>query len=520
MTYEQAGGGRAGLGIDIRNNTVLTLKDRVAHHTTTGLSTVEISSKNAPKLVAEFEKFYDNTNLKYKSYVLRGDYSKISKVKKLLAKHEIEIYPAEERTVKAYDYYTRSFKTLKTTINDWVVTTDQPKGKMVKVLFEAEAKLVNPLTYDITAWSLPFAYGLHGFASETLIRANKNLINNNVQNTKVTHKNTYAYINKWDEVSDAAFLGDLLEEGFNVRHSNKAFSIEGNQFDRGSLIVMRGENMHILNFDEIIVEIANRLSKNLTAVNSGYVDTGADFGSSSVSLIKSKNMAVLSGEGTSSLSFGEIWHFFETQLNYPLQVINTRNFNRIDFSKYDVLILPNGYSIDKDKLKVLSDYVIKGGTIISIGRSLNNFADKEGFNLKVKKDTLNDKKTGEENLTPYDQRKHVNIKNTITGSIFKSTIDSSHPLAFGYSNEYYSLKLSANSYELLDTGFNIGYFPENTVNTSGYAGENALKKVPNSLLFGVEPKGRGQIIYMVDNPLFRSFWENGKLFFANAVFLN
>jgi len=25
---------------------------------------------------------------------------------------------------------------------------------------------------------------------------------------------------------------------------------------------------------------------------------------------------------------------------------------------------------------------------------------------------------------------------------------------------------------------------------------------------------------MVDDPLFRAFWENGKLFFANALFLN
>jgi len=24
---------------------------------------------------------------------------------------------------------------------------------------------------------------------------------------------------------------------------------------------------------------------------------------------------------------------------------------------------------------------------------------------------------------------------------------------------------------------------------------------------------------MIDNPLFRGFWENGKLFFANALFM-
>jgi len=26
-------------------------------------------------------------------------------------------------------------------------------------------------------------------------------------------------------------------------------------------------------------------------------------------------------------------------------------------------------------------------------------------------------------------------------------------------------------------------------------------------------------VYIVDNTLFRSFWENGKLFFVNAVFM-
>lgn len=65
----------------------------------------------------------------------------------------------------------------------------------------------------------------------------------------------------------------------------------------------------------------------------------------------------------------------------------------------------------------------------------------------------------------------------------------------------------------------MAYFDESTKNVNGFAGKNALKNVPKSLLFGEEQIGRGSIIYMVDNPLFRAFWENGKLFFANAIFL-
>jgi len=30
--------------------------------------------------------------------------------------------------------------------------------------------------------------------------------------------------------------------------------------------------------------------------------------------------------------------------------------------------------------------------------------------------------------------------------------------------------------------------------------------------------GRGQVVYLIDNPLYRGFWEQGKLLFANAVF--
>ena len=107
----------------------------------------------------------------------------------------------------------------------------------------------------------------------------------------------------------------------------------------------------------------------------------------------------------------------------------------------------------------------------------------------------------------------------ITGSVFKSTLDTSHPLAFGYNNTYFSLKLSGNSYAYLKDGNNIAYFYKDAINVSGFAGSKALKNVPESLLFGEEEMGNGSVIYMVDNPLFRSFWENGKLFFVNAVFL-
>ena len=106
----------------------------------------------------------------------------------------------------------------------------------------------------------------------------------------------------------------------------------------------------------------------------------------------------------------------------------------------------------------------------------------------------------------------------ITGAIFKTKVDNTHPMAYGYSNDYFTLKLGGTSYKLLDRGSNIAHIGDNVTKVSGFAGSEALKGLKNSLVFGEERQGRGSIVYMVDNTLFRSFWENGKLFFVNAIF--
>ena len=77
MTYEQGGGPAGGLGALNNENDTLTLYDRAMHHFTTSLSTIEISSLNASKLVKEFHKFFNdavgNGVGEYKSYVIKND---------------------------------------------------------------------------------------------------------------------------------------------------------------------------------------------------------------------------------------------------------------------------------------------------------------------------------------------------------------------------------------------------------------------------------------------------------------
>ena len=92
-------------------------------------------------------------------------------------------------------------------------------------------------------------------------------------------------------------------------------------------------------------------------------------------------------------------------------------------------------------------------------------------------------------------------------------------MAYGYSDTYFTLKLGNSSYDYLDGGNAVYLAKNDNIPVSGFAGSDAQKKIAETLIFGTESMGSGQVIYMVDNPLFRGFWENGKLFFANALFM-
>ncbi|WP_299261250.1 M14 family metallopeptidase [uncultured Aquimarina sp.] len=516
MTYEQAGHGRAGLGIQTDEGYVLTLKDRALHHTTTGLSTVEISSKNAVKLNTEFKKFFNNSSLKYKSYVLNGQVDKIKALTKLLDKHEIKYGYTNSAKISGFNF--RENKQGSINANGaLVVSTDQPKGKMVKVLFEPDAKLSEPLTYDITAWSIPHAYGLEAIASTSLISANGNKKSNQIDNT--ANASGAGYIAKWNSLDDAAFLADLLNNKIRVRFSEKNFENSGKKFKKGSLIITKSDNRKTKDYDKIVIDIANKHDRKLYTTTSSFASNGIDFGSPDVKLINNQRIAVLKGNYTSSLSYGEIWHFFEQQLQYPITSIDTDYFKRVDLDKYDVLILPNGYYggyLDKNSLDKLKEWVGNGGKVIAIANAVNVFANKDGFDLKSNKPD-EEKKDSIGNLIPYDQRERERVKDFITGSIYKTKVDTSHPLAFGYEDTYFSLKLGSSSYKFLQDGYNVAYMKEPT-SVSGFSGKDAFKGLKNSLVFGEARIGNGSVIYMIDNPLFRSFWENGKLFFVNAIF--
>lgn len=531
MTYEQAGGGTGGLAITTETGQTLTLRDRVDHHYTSGLSTIEVSSKNASQIVDEFEKYYreNNTNpsAEYKTYVVKATNNpdKINQLTTWLALHGIRVgHPAATtRPTHGYSYQTQTTVPVTLAGDDIVFNVYQPKSRFITTIFEPTSRLSDTLTYDITAWNLMYAYNLDAFALKERVDAARPF-QPRVPSRSVAEK-PYAYIFAYNSVQDVSFLASLLKSDIKVRCAARPFSVDGRTFPAGSVVIPRVNNDHVANdFDQLILDQATTYHRSVFSANSGLVEKGTDLGSSLLKYLHKPAVAVLIGRQVSPLSSGEVWHFFEEQIRYPLTQISTEYFDPAVLKSYDVFIIPEGYYrlFDEATLADLSTWIKNGGRLILIGNALEAFTDKKLFSLKRFANGT-EKKQGVKDTTAllarYGDAERAQLSDNISGAIYKVALDNSHPLGYGLKNHYYTLKTHERRYAWLANGWNVSYFSDSAYPVQGFAGHRANQSLRQSLQFGVEEVGRGKVIYFVDNPLFRSFWEDGKILFSNAVFL-
>jgi hypothetical protein len=321
----------------------------------------------------------------------------------------------------------------------------------------------------------------------------------------------------------------LLNKGVKIRVAEKDFNVDGQSFVKGSLLALRWDNEHLDGFHELVQEASEKFGQDTKVIKTGLVNQGKDFGSRYYTLLKSPNVAVLSGPQVSSLAFGEVWYYFEQDVKYPVTILDTEYFGGVDLSKYDVLVVPSGsYRIfDESMRKDLIQWVRDGGRLVVMANALRSFVNTDQFGLtkyisdeeKSEAEKIEEELEEERILMDYEDERRLRVSNNTPGALYKVKMDNSHPLAFGYPEHYFTLKLSASRYSYLKDGWNVGIIESANDHVSGFVGKNIEDSLGETLVFGVEEMGRGSVVYMVDNPLFRAFWENGKMVFGNAVFL-
>ncbi len=251
---------------------------------------------------------------------------------------------------------------------------------MVQVWFEPKTTLQDSLTYDITAWSLPYAHGLKAVATNSKIEYN-------AQKTSLLPQpitpDAYAWGTTYDSFEDGKFLAALLKANIKVRINTKRFGSGGKNWNPGSLFILRGENTSTTDFEVSLNRLAQEYEKQLIPVTSGYAAAGPDMGSDAFHWIKTPKIAILTEGDVSPYNYGELWHYFEKDLNFPFHQVRDKQLTERVLKHIDVLIMPSGgYSSLRSERKkaMLLRWLRQGGRIVAIERALSYFTGQQVFN--------------------------------------------------------------------------------------------------------------------------------------------
>ena len=225
-----------------------------------------------------------------------------------------------------------------------------------------------------------------------------------------------AYIAEWKSFEDARLLADLLQNGVKVRYAEVPFKINHQSYGEGTLIMTRGGAGAA--FDSLVIQSARRTKQQVDAVTTTRVTEGVDFGSGDIVFIRAPRVAIVAGTSISAYGLGELWHFFDEQLEYGATLVDSDDFADLPLRRYDVIILPSGsYNdiLDERRLEEVRDWIREGGRLIAFERAAAFLADKDGFGLKRKPDDKDEADSLDTEIQPYADRDRHEITQDIPG---------------------------------------------------------------------------------------------------------
>ncbi|MFG0316344.1 MAG: M14 family zinc carboxypeptidase, partial [Planctomycetota bacterium JB042] len=170
MTYEQAGHGRAGLVVRRSDGTLLTLADRVAHHFTAAVETVRTTATHRRALLERFARWHDDAVWEGRegpiaAYLLErtGSGHAVDELVRLLLAQGIEVHEAAEpfEVAEGHPFDGGPPAARRFAPGTVVVPLAQPRKRLAKALLEPRAAVRENQFYDVSAWSLPLAFGVH-----------------------------------------------------------------------------------------------------------------------------------------------------------------------------------------------------------------------------------------------------------------------------------------------------------------------------------------------------------------------
>lgn len=495
----------------------------------TSLSTLEASQNLREEILNYQRNFYKESKQEGARSSIQGyvfgtsdDKARTHHFVEMLYRHNIEIYELAEDLEAGGESFEAN--------SSYIVPSDQKQYRFVEALFERRTTFSDSLFYDVSTWTMPYAFNLpfaelEGSYDNDLLGSKLDEFPSFPEGELTGGGSDYAYVFEWDEYYAPRALNRLLKNGVRAKVASKTFTgvtSEGTEnFDYGTIVVPLGpQKVDQEKIHELIQTAADQDGLKIYSIETGLTPSGIDLGSGSFEDLEKPNVAILAGEGSSSYEVGETWHLLDQRYHMTPTIFPMDRINRADLDRYNVIVMVSGsYSeLGKRAVKKIKEWTRNGGTLITT-KYTNNWAERNDLaNISHVSDEESEE---DEEVTPkpYAEMDNARGAQYIGGSIFHTKLDLTHPLGYGYNDE--DLTVFRNSTIFLEKAKNPYatplYYTDEPL-ASGYISEENLEELKGTAAIVVSDVGSGKVISMVDNPNFRAFWYGTNKLFMNAVF--
>lgn len=500
---------------------VLSFAETIKNQVTTSLSTFQAGITHRRALLEYQQQFYQQAKVlaskdDTKGYVVaRGqDSYRFEAFIHLLKQHQIEVkYLSKEKEIDDQVYQQ----------GDLYIPLEQSQYRLIKALFSTQTHFNDNTFYDVSGWTMPYAYDLDFVAlkSEWGLKLSDNT---NAEKQKLTPvEDSYAYAISWHHYLAPQLANRLLQGGVKVAAAMSPFSASttsGKQhFQAGTLVVARGIQQHD-DWYEQLKTITSELGLPVYSVTTGLTESGIDLGSRQMLQLQKPEVLIFAGAGISQYEVGELWYHLDRHLMLAPSIVEKQMIDKLELTRYSHILLADGkYNDLSDKAKAkIHSWVAKGGVIWGHKRGAQWLIEQQLLDAEMISSKEMRKQFDTKNLT-FADKDRLSARQRIAGAIFDTRLDLSHPLSFGFENK--ELPVFKNSTWVMyrkDKPFIESLAYTSAPLLSGYADTTNVEQIASSSALIASKAGRGVVVGMADNPVFRGFWYGSSRLLNNALF--
>ncbi len=630
MTYETDGGGNLAIRRD--DETVVTLLDGIERHFTASLATCAAAARNREARLRDFYHFAAEAIDEGRRGPVRAfaiepgkDPVRAAALAENLLASGIEVkwvsrgfqstaaqpvwsdVPERQGTARRAEAKTGGaaseptppapFASHALKQGAFVIDLAQPSGRLARTLLERDAPIDRAFSqlqlekyernikrgkqapkesydfYDITAWSLPVAYGVEALALRDLPAGGTLLAPPEPDQTRPGEEHlpdslaigvpmpsrvseigplslmtpdgktgldltgrieggaaSTAYVWAYDSEGAVRLALRLLQEGFKVATATRPLRAGSRDFPRGSFVARIERNPESIH--RRIGELAGASGVKVLAVNSAYADSGdTGVGSESIVSLKAPRIAVLADGSISPTSYGWLWFLLERRMGSRFTALRLDALSGADLERYNVLVVPDGNARElaeafgEGGISKLKDWIRRGGTLVCLDDAAEfpTLKDVGLSTAKVVGVKVREKKEGEEG-EPKDAkadsvaREEERRPEYLPGSIFWASLDPRHFLCYGYDAPRIPVFLQGRlMLKPSRDGVNPALFDRTPLKLTGWSWPETERRLKGTAYAVDEPTGRGNVVMIAGPPAFRLFWRSTERMVLNAI---